>query len=54
MTAAATTCADAELSDDLAQSLTEFDSAREAFAHNPDVFESEAGDIRDAWHVTPP
>ena len=46
---AATTCADGDRSDDVAQSLTEFENAREAFAHNLDAFESEAGDVRDAW-----
>ena len=46
---AATTCAEGELSDNIAQSLTEFENAREAFAHDLDAFESEAGDIRDAW-----
>ena len=54
LAAAATTCADGELSDDLAQSLTEFEDAREAFAHDLDAFESEAGDIRDAWDSSDP
>ena len=53
----ATTCADGGLFDDLEQSLTEFENAREAFAHDLDAFESEAGDVRDAWdsalHDTP-
>ena len=46
---ASTTCAEGERSDDLVQSLTEFENAREAFAHDLDAFESEAGDTRDAW-----
>ena len=45
---AVTTCADGELSDDLRQSLTEFENALEAFAGDLDAFESEAGDTRDA------
>ena len=49
LAAEATKGADGELSEDLAQSLTELENAREAFAHDLDAFESEAGNIRDAW-----
>ena len=46
---AAAACADGELSDDRAQSLTEFDNARESFAHDLDAFEAAEGDLRAAW-----
>ena len=46
---AAATCGDGERSDDLAQTLTEFDNARQAFAHDLVAFESEAGETRGAW-----
>ena len=46
---AATTCADGDLSEDLAQTLTEFENAREAFTHDLDAFESGADDVRGAW-----
>ena len=49
LTEAAATCAPGELFDDLAQSPPELDNAREAFAHDLDAFESDAGDIRAAW-----
>ena len=48
--AAATTCADGELSEDLAQTLTEFENARDAFMHDLDTFESGAEDVGDAWN----
>ena len=46
---AAATCANAEVSEGLVQTLTEFDNARQAFAHDLDAFETETGDVRDAW-----
>ena len=46
---AGTTCTDGELFDDLEPSLTEFENAREAFAHDLDAFESQTGDVRHAW-----
>ena len=46
---AAAACADGELFDDRAQSLTEYDNARESFAHDLDAFEAAAGDLRAAW-----
>ena len=49
LAAAATTCADDELSEDLAQTLTDFENAREVFTHDLDAFESGADDVRGAW-----
>ena len=46
---AAAACADGELFDDPAQSLTEFENARESFAHDLAAFEAAAGDLRVAW-----
>jgi len=49
---AATTFANGDVSDDLAQSLAEFESAHRTFDHDLDAFESGAGDVRDAWDAS--